>query len=218
MRRSDEGDVQIGEVNDSEEDGRREEEPQAERLFANLGGTIPDQGSGSGSGGSVVYHLINAAQLAAEGQVEEQGTNPVYQFQTPNLQMLEPIPPDQLRNVSFVTNQTFMPAEKEKAAAESREGDSEEEEKGEKEKRSEEKDKEKKRWEERSRRMEKQLQEQRLQCGRQKPQAESKNAASKRPHNWGNPQVQDPDSEEEERPFSYSKQLNGRSSSSLSGS
>ena len=209
MRRSEVGDVQIGEVNDSEEDGRRDvEEPQAERLFANMGGTISDHGAGTAN--SVVYHMVNAAELAAEGQVSDQGGNVMYQFQTPNLQALEPIPPDQLRNVNFVTSQPFIATgREEKARKESREEEeSEEEERGEKEKRSEAKDKEKRRWEEKSKRMEKQLQEQRLLCSRQKAQAEARNAANKRPKSWEDSRnrEQDPESGDEERPTSLNRQ------------
>ena len=199
MRRAEEGEVQIGEVNDSEEDGRREpEEPQAEQLFANIGGAVPEQGTEN-----VVYHMVDAADLTADGRINE---NLMYQFQTPNLQTLEPIPPEQLRNAGFMTNQPLTVSVKEnRTEKETREEQSEEEEKGEKEKKSAKREKEKKRWEEKSKRMEKQLQEQRLQSSFQRAQAEARLAAYKRAKDLRMQQALDPGIEEEQ-PSGYSKQ------------
>ena len=181
-------DVRVGEIRDeSDREERNDTFPH------NTGEPVVEQELGDN--GSIVYHLITPNDSRDPNQ--EQGGGFVYQYQTPNLQTLEPIPPEQLRNAGLVGGpqggENVQADEDEQAEDEE---ESEKERKGEKEKRREERRKEKKKWLEKSKRLEQQLRQQRRQCRLQ--QQASNKAGNVKPIEGEEEEERDQESEEEE--------------------
>ena len=131
-----------------------------------------------------VYQIINTQEHGGGPTLLQELPNAQIIHQPhPNLQALNPVPPEQLREEGYVTagNQARAPEEgdgeeEEERGTEERE-ESGEERRGEKEKKSAKRAKERRKWEERSRQLEAQLQQQKWQA--QQDRARQKAARQK---------------------------------------
>ena len=165
----------VGEVQDFSDEDNGDESEQPVRLFANVGEPALDQDLGDGN--PLLYQADPRADSgnARPGGGYDQSNTIRLHYQPPNLQSLQPIPPEQLREAGYIAGGrgvTEGEIEGKEIGGErtivGEEESEEEQTKGEKTKKEAKLEKERKKWKEKQRQLEKQIQQQRQQCRQQR--------------------------------------------------
>ena len=184
--------VRVEEVQDESDDEGQRAATQPEAIFVNPGAPMTEQDLGDGN--PIIYHVLNAQE--APPRAGEHGNGPIFHYQAPNLQALEPVPPHQLRAEGYQAIPQAaggnVPGEKHQRKDEEDSG----EEKGEKEKNSG-NSKERQRWEEKEQRMREQLQRQRWLSKQQRLQSGEKKNSERRARSWTRQYSEEEDEQQE---------------------